>query len=70
MIALEPLSRELNKLSKILINNTSINHKLYMDDIKIFAHTPENVLEIKKNRKDTQENLFHNKQSKIWNSPT
>ena len=47
MIALEPLSKELNKLNKISINNTSINHILYMDDIKIFAHTPENLLEIK-----------------------
>ena len=39
MLALEPLSRELNKLPKVAVGSTTINHLMHMDDIKLVSNS-------------------------------
>ena len=44
MLALEPLSRELNKLPKVTVGSTSINHLMYMDDIKLVSNSESELV--------------------------
>ena len=44
MLALEPLSRELNKLPKVTVGSTSINHLMYMDDIKLVSNSERELV--------------------------
>ena len=45
MLALEPLSRELNKISKVKCGNMELNHITYMDDIKLLSTTESGLVE-------------------------
>ena len=45
MLALEPLSRELNKITEVKYGNMKRNHIMYMEDIKLASTTESELVE-------------------------